>query len=301
MSIVIACLLAGIGVIPAGAQPAGDTLFAEPVPVAVFDDARALATDPFGRLYVADAGRDVVVQLAPSGLVLATLGGPGSGDGEFHDPSDVDPTNGLLLLVADAGNGRIQRFSRELAHLGSIRVRGSQSMTGSSWSGATFSDGARGADADGRPVAVVSAGTREVFAIDADRHVVLRWDQNLRLTREIGGQDAGEGMLLDPVAVAVDDTRSLFVADRGRRAVLVFDLFGSYVRALGEGLLDDLRALVVQGRQLWVVQGHRISVYGTDGGLERTITPALDAPLVDLAFHPAGIFLLTSRGLYLSR
>ena len=97
-------------VAPPAPAPADTT--ARPVTeVARFRDARALASDPVGRLYVVDAAEAVVVVLSPEGVPLSVLGGPGTGDYGLIEPAGIDPTNGLELLVADAGNARIQRFS----------------------------------------------------------------------------------------------------------------------------------------------------------------------------------------------
>ena len=109
LSGLLAVLGPGLG--DAGAQ---DTTGAVPGTVlARFDNARALAVDPRGRLYVADAARDVVSVLGPGGRQKMVLGGSGTRAGEFDTPSDVDPSNGQVILVADAYNGRVQRFSEE--------------------------------------------------------------------------------------------------------------------------------------------------------------------------------------------
>lgn len=296
----LGCLLLVLG--PVGralAQPVADSVLAGAVPIAAFDDARAMAIDPFGFLYVVDAGQAAVVKLAPGGVPVAVLGGPGSAEGEFDEPSDVDPTNGLVLLVADAGNGRVQRFSKAFAFLGAFlagRVDASSPVGARS----TYRRYEERSDVVpvGRPVAVASAGANDVFAVDADQHVVLKWDAQRRLVDAIGSYGEGEGALADPVAVATDGTRSLFVADRGHRSVLVYDLFGGYVRAIGAGRLDDVRALVVRGGHLWVVLPERLLVYETEGRLSHSYGVPLGEPLVDIAFGAGRLYLLTPGTLY---
>ena len=54
--------------------------------LASFVQAQALAVDPQGRLYVADAGRHVVVRLSPEGQIEAIIGGPGSAPGKLDTP-----------------------------------------------------------------------------------------------------------------------------------------------------------------------------------------------------------------------
>ena len=268
------------------------------MPLAAFVEARALAVDPAGVLYVVDAGRDVVEQLAPDGTVLTTLGGPGTGEGAFDGPADVDPTNGLVLLVADAGNGRVQRFSRAFLFLEALPVGegvgepigGVRTRFGSGREGV-------GGSGLGRPVAVAASPAGETYAIDETERYVIRWDEGRRVARTVGGYDAGEGALQDPVALATDEA-SLYVADRGREAVLVYDAFGGYVRTLANGFASDVQALTRTGDELWVVLPERLLVYGTDGRLRRRIDVRLGEGLVDALRLGDAVYVLTPTRLF---
>lgn len=303
-------LLLMLGACSAGtrADPAGaasqseappDTLVPMPISGAAFEDARAVAADPFGFLYVADSGRHVVVKLRPTGAIEAVLGGPGSREGEFDGPSGVEPTNGLILYVADAGNRRIQKFSRSYAFLGSVPLTSAGETSETSRVTYRRNDGDGDGFATGRPVAVASADAKELLAIDADRNVVLKWDENLRLSTVIGGVESGRGSLTHPVDIATGPRSRIFVADRGRRAIVVYDAFGTVLRTIGEGHLEQLRAVAVGQDYLYAGHDAAISIYGADGGLLRTIHLALDAPLTDLAVTEEGtLFILTSRQLY---
>lgn len=285
MRVVLALLLASCCV-TARAQP-GDTLAAVvPLPV-TFSDARAVAADPLGRLFVADAGADVLVQVDPSGMVLATLGGPGTEPGTFDDPSDLDPTNGLTLLVADAGNGRVQRFSRHFAFLGAWQVEEAGRAA------------ARVARAGlGRPVAVRAGVAGETLALDADARLVVRWDRAGRRMAALGDAHAGSGRLLDPVALAVDDEGRVFVADRGREAIVVFDALGAPAGVFLEGRARQVRALEwIEGR-LWLVFAFELGVVHPQGQLERVVAVPLAEEMVDIAFLAGQLYLLTARGLH---
>jgi len=274
------------------AQPA-DTVITAAEPLARFEEARAVAVDPAGLIYVADAGADVVYRLRADGAVEAVLGGPGTGEGQFDKPSDVDPTNGLILVVADAGNSRLQRFSRQYQFLEALPVG-----TGAG-RGPTFRSGEEAVldRSKGEPVAVITSNTEDVFAVDAEQRVVLKWDRNRRLERVIGGAEEGDGALMNPVALAAD-ARSLYVADRGRAGVLVYDLFGGFVRVLAEGRAQGVQGLAVFESRLWIVLPHRILVYHTRGRLEKVLDVALGAPLVDVAVQDGRLYLLTTTQLY---
>ncbi len=257
--------------------------------LATFTEACRLAIDARNRLYVVDKGREVVVQLDVEGQELARLGGPGGRDGEFDEPLDFDPGAGLTWLVADAGNGRLQRFSQTFLHLETLAVPRK----------AHFEPGTPGrleprddVLQSGWPVAVAQSPTGETFAIEAYQSVVLKWDKSRRLERAIGGFGLGEATLEEPVALAVN-TELLYVADRGSRSILVYDLFGGYVRTMARGLAEDVRALVLDSSMLWIVLPSRLLVMDATGRKLYDIQVREDLDLVDAVPHGGDIFLLT--------
>ncbi|TET98316.1 MAG: hypothetical protein E3J29_03780, partial [Dehalococcoidia bacterium] len=76
---------------------------------------RSIATDGQGNVWVVDTGTHRVRKFSPDGGLLGTLGGWGTDLGQFREPVGItfDPTQGHIL-VADAGNARIQRLDTEL-------------------------------------------------------------------------------------------------------------------------------------------------------------------------------------------
>lgn len=282
---------------PLRAQPV-DTLHATPIPGMAFRDARSIAIDPMGALYVADAGRDVVVKFDVLGRLIATVGGPGSREGEFDDPSAVDPTNSLALYVADAGNHRIQIFSKAFAYLGSIPLV----RTGEAGSArVTYrrQDDETAGFPSGRPIAVATTSSNEVFAVDSDARVVLKWTENRRLARVIGGVDAGSGALGEPVDLWVGPESLLYVADRGARAVVVFDQYGTFVRSLGGGRLDGLRSVIATGDHVVAVLDRALMFYEVSGRFARRVEIDIRDPIVDAAVAPDGsLYLLDAARAY---
>lgn len=272
----------------ADATAAGDTLAVEAIGPA-FEDARAVALDPTGALTVADAGAATVVVLEANGSLRSTLGGPGTGDYAFLDPSDVDPGNGLVLTVADTGNGRLQRFSRDGRLLDSTPVPTARDRTGE-----------ERPQGEGRPIAVAVAISGELFAIEETEGVVLRWDARRRLDRVVGGMDAGEGALRSPVGLALGPDGRLFVADRGHAAVLVYDAFGEYLGRIGDGWAREAVSVAVVGERLAVVLPRTVRLYSLDGRLLDVLVPATDAPLADVAGADGTLFVLTRNRLFSS-
>lgn len=79
-------------------------------PQSSFFNPMDLAFDGNGRLYVLDGGNDRVQVFDAEGKYLATRGRSGSGPGDLSRPSGMWVYPDGELLVADTGNGRIQRY-----------------------------------------------------------------------------------------------------------------------------------------------------------------------------------------------
>ena len=292
--LILGLLLAPLG---AYAQPL-DTLRVAGT-IARFDEARALDLDPQGRVYVVDGGASVVYQFSPTGLLLAQIGGPGSKEGAFFSPSDLDPTNGLVLVVADTGNSRLQRLSNRFVPLESIPVTRIDAFVPGQAGQPVYSLGSDGGveTADGTPIAVVTTSAGEMFAIDAAQGLVLKWDRQRRYERVVGSYAAGVGVLREPVALEADDVY-LYVADAGQSAVLVYDHLGQYVRRIGAGRALDIVAVRSDGASLWVAGQDRIEVFQKPGYLlSRLFVEGLEEPLVDVFPMGDSVLLLTSRRL----
>ena len=289
----LAALALALGVaVPLQAQPAR--------PLATFADARAVAVDHAGVVYVVEGARETIVTLRPDGTPIARLGGRGSAAGQFDRLADVDPTNGLVIVAADAGNGRVQRFSREFLFLESmpVDVRERDDADGDRHRTYRKQDQENLSGA-GRPVAVATSSSDETFVVEADRGVVLTWNRERSFERVVGGYDAGPGALSEPVDLAIDErSRSLFVLDRGREDVAVFDLAGVYERSMAAGRAAEAVAVAVYGDRLAVVLPDTLLLFTTRGLLDAEIGPVLDAPLVDAALVSDGAYLLTRDALY---
>ena len=294
-----ACSLFGAPVSGAGQAmaPPADTLRAIPLSEAVFADARALGVDPFGGLYVADAGRDVVYAMNAHGEVLAVLGGPGSREGAFDDPSGVDPTNGLTLYVADAGNRRIQIFSRSGAWLGAVPL----ARSGEEGARVTYrrQDAAASGYASGIPGGVATSPANELFVVDVDRGVVRKWDEDRRPAGVIGDARAGPGALLEPVDLALGADGVLYVADRRAESLMVYDQYGTFARSIGGGLVG-LSAVVATGERVYAALERSLVAYDASGRFERRIETDMNTHIVDMAAGPDGaLYVLGTQRLYL--
>lgn len=265
----------------------GDTLHVEAFGP-TFRDGRAVGIDPSGRMYVADAGDDRVHILASNGSAISVVGGSGSGEYAFLTPSGVDPTNGLTLIVADAGNSRIQRFSRDGRLTASIPVPVNPE-------GVILG---RPAEAEGIPRDVVEAQTGELYTIEELRGVVIRWDEHRSVQRVIGGPEDGEGRLQSPVALAIDPEGRLLVADNRLRSVQIYDTYGSYLGRIAGGTAVGVRSVAVSDTHIAVILENAILWYDLNGLFLSRNELDVPHPLVDAAFYQDQLVVLTARRLY---
>lgn len=297
---VLASTIAGCmaGPLLVEAQPV-DTTLTVGVTLAEFSDPMAVAVDPQGVVFVVDASTATIVRLTTGGQTLSVHGGPGSGEYEFDTPSDIDVSAGLVWLVADAGNGRIKRYSSEFLHLASMPVDlSSFAVTQSAGRGGfREEEGDPLRYAGGRPIAVAASMSDETFAIDANSGVVIKWDAARRIERVFGGPGDLRGALVDPVSIATDGDGHVFVADRGLEAVVVFDRFGTFVRRIADGFAKRLSAVTTVDNRLLVVMEDRIVVYGPQGNLIRSYGVDLGEPLRDASVANEAFLVLTDRHL----
>lgn len=296
LSGILTLVLVSFGTHPSWAQ-LGDSLISHAEEIAAFREAKALAIDPSGILFVVDAGSENLQSFEPLGKPIQTYGGPGTANGQFDEPTDIDPTNGLLWVVADAGNSRLQRFSRKFQHLESLQVaRVTRFTPGVTERTANIGGEGSVQEADGFPIAVVVTRTSETFAIDAAQNVVLKWDASRRRQQAIGGFDSGEGALVEPIALAANDN-SLFVADRELASVLAYDFFGGYERTFAPGRAEEVKALAVVEQDLWIVLPNKVMIYEAQGGLRSVLDVDMGEELVDVDFYAGYVYFLTSTRL----
>ena len=151
----------------------------------------------------------------------------------------------------------------------------------------------------GIPAAVATSSANEIFAVDMDRGVIHKWDQDRRPAGVIGGIGAGRGVLVEPVDIAIGADRLLYVADRSAESLMVYDQYGTFVRTIGAGLAG-LRAVVVDGGRVYAVLAQSMVAYDETGRFERRLEIDMDTHIVDVAAGTDGtLYVLGVQRMYL--
>ncbi|MDW8018830.1 MAG: NHL repeat-containing protein [Chloroherpetonaceae bacterium] len=217
------------------------------LPVAEFQQARAIAVTPLGEIFVLDGALSRLYKLDPTGKKLAHVGGFGIDREAFDMPLDLT-TDGLNVFIADRGNQRISQFDRYLNFVTLLQNRPTPLVPFG-----TISESTNSASQLWRPISVSILGQGDLYILDEAQRQVIRINP-LTFAAEIqqrqnpnqfqfGGFDAGAGNLIEPRCLQTSRSGKIFVADVGRNAVVVYDMFGNYVTELGKGWFKALKGL----------------------------------------------------------
>jgi tripartite motif-containing protein 71 len=179
-----------------------------------------IVLDLEGNLFIADTGNDRVVKCGGDGKFVKETGGFGWEEGQFNRPTYIASDHGLNIYVADTQNRRVQRFDRDLNFVSTIALEPTDDF-----SGFGLLEG----------IAVTSGGELLLCDIEDDR--VIKLDLLYAYDRTFGGFGYGQGSLRDPSGVCVGQREKVYVADSQNDRVVIYDLFGNYIKSLGEGVL----------------------------------------------------------------
>jgi DNA-binding beta-propeller fold protein YncE len=189
----------------------------------------------------------------PEGVTDMFEGGRGSGKGLFDLPTGIAVDRSGNVLVADTGNGRIEKFSPDGGFLGAIGIKG-------------IGYGQLGAP---NGIAVDHAGN--IYVADASKHIVEKLAPDGAVIDEWKGPDPG---FYGPRRIAIGPDRSLYVVDQGRTRIVKFGPDGRVLtvwgsKGNGDGQFDDHTSVAVDPKtnKVYVADpiNKRIQVFDSNG------------------------------------
>ena len=179
-----------------------------------FTDAASLGSDHLGDLFVVDRGASALIEYDLRFDSIRSVIGLGRDHFQFDHPTDVDARQANNVFVADFGNHRIEQYSRELAYLATLHTRESPVAD----------------ERFGYPTAVALDDAGNLYIIDGENRRVIRANNQLQIDRIVGAYTnavSPDGVLHDPVALAVDAFNDLIVLDHGGDRIVTFDNLGN--------------------------------------------------------------------------
>jgi DNA-binding beta-propeller fold protein YncE len=161
-----------------------------------------------GTLWVTDTGAHRVLGFDVDGRQIASIGGRGSGDGEFNYPVSVAVGPDGRLFVTDSMNFRVQIFDASGRFLSAFG-RG----------------GTRPGDFDkAKGIALDSSG--HVYVVEGLHDVVQIFDDTGRLLTVVGGTGAGPGEFCLPAGIHIDGSDRILIADSANHRIQVLRYVG---------------------------------------------------------------------------
>ena len=251
-----------------------------------FKDAESASLDQFLNLYVVDRGANSVLKFGPLGDSLRSVSGTGSGHNQFNGPTAIDARLSNRMLVSDYLNHRVEIYSKELAYASTLYTHGPAYPL-------QF----------GYPNDAVSDDAGNIYVADGDNKRVLKARPDLTINQIVGGYaDATrpEGIVTNPIALAVDRANRLVVLDNGGSGLLVFDELGNPLRRIE--LSERGRAVTSSTDTIFVLEKgtNHIRLYQTPllSEVGRWSLPSLDAPATGLSVRNGEIVVLTMHTAY---
>ena len=193
----------------------------------------------------------------PEGVTNMFEGGRGSGKGEFDSPLGMCIDGNGNILVADTGNGRIEKFSPTGTFLSVIASKGSGhgqlgepngiavDRSGNIYVAEVASnhrvqklapDGTfiaewKGPDAGFYGPRRIAIGPDDsVYVLDQGRTRIVKFSPDGHVLSSWGSKGSGDGQFNDPTSVAVDSTSGkVYVADPVNKRIQVFDQNGKFL------------------------------------------------------------------------
>ncbi|MGD1030252.1 MAG: protease pro-enzyme activation domain-containing protein [Opitutaceae bacterium] len=194
--------------------------------MARFNSPGSVRIDSSGNTYVADSGNDTIRKITPQGVVTTVAGTAGvagstngaAGAALFNAPSGVAVDSSGNLYVADNGNYEIREISSSGVVSTIAGSAGQQGTSDGTGTGALFYD----------PQNLALDGFGNLYVVDGEadtvRKVVIATGAVTTIAgsaRRPGSADGtGSGARFDdPVGVATDSSRNVYVADLGNDTI----------------------------------------------------------------------------------
>ncbi len=196
---------------------------------------QGLAIDSEGNIYIADTGNNRIVKTDSLGNFIKEAGGFGWGEGEFNQPTNLALDYGLNLYVVDSQNKRLTRLDKNLNFISVISLLDpvGQPQPTSDFRGLGTLYG----------VAINSSG--EIFLSDIENDWIVKLNSFLEYESVWGSFTSGPGAVLDPHGINLDQSGKIYVADSGKKRVVIFDPFGNYLKEFGLEILQQPQGLTV--------------------------------------------------------
>lgn len=178
-------------------------------------------------IFVADTGNDRIIRLSEDGRQIAVHGGFGLSFGDrseeredsLDDPYDVAAGGFSNFYVSDQNNRRVCIFDSYRNYRGNLFP--------------TDSDRRNQLD---RPRGIKVDSENNIWVVDGRADRLIKISANGDKLFELGGFGFSTLQLKDPTQVDVNIQGEIFIADRGKGRIAIFDRLGSFITEMRDHL-----------------------------------------------------------------
>ncbi|HEX7244190.1 MAG TPA: DUF6531 domain-containing protein [Solirubrobacterales bacterium] len=217
----------------------------------------AVAIDPDGHLWVADAGHRRVQEFDSSGAFVNEFGVAGPENGQFIEPRAVAVDPNGMIWVADKNMSWIQKFNPEGKFLDAFGGYGTANGKFTALEGIAF-------DSEGH-----------LWTLDGGKTKprVQEFSSTGTYIRQFGSAGTADGQFKEPQGMAIDPEGHIWVADTGNSRIQEFGSTGTFIRKFGSvgsgnGQLNAPTALSLDAEgNVWVTdtKNNRIVQFSGEG------------------------------------
>jgi hypothetical protein len=181
--------------------------------IGTFTSAKSFSINSAGFIFISDSTLNEIIKLDTLGNIVKTIGGYGWNDYSFDNPTDVFATT-LNVYISDKNNNRIQIFDKDLNFISQFST---QNSTDSRFIFAY-------------PTCSAHTNQGDLFILDSDNKRILKFNSRNEFQTEIGGFDAGEYSLSNPLNFTISSSGKLLVVDPP--SIIMYDQFGNGLRKI---------------------------------------------------------------------
>ena len=244
-------------------------------------------------ILVADTGNDRIIRLGKDGRFIAKHGGFGlsytggkksdEGEDSLNNPYDVAAGGFSNFYISDYGNDRIAIYDSYKSYKGNLFPKKNDRRNRLN-----------------KPKGIVTDYENNVWIVDGRSDLVFKISPTSTKLLEIGGFGYSEKQLKNPTQIDIGIDGSVFIADRGKSRIAVFDRLGLYKYEIKDYLKAPTGVAVDNDGLLMVCDDttNELSLYTPNGVRLNVINQASDGSSFkkpsDIALCDDTVFLLDS-------
>ncbi|MBP5470862.1 MAG: NHL repeat-containing protein, partial [Candidatus Riflebacteria bacterium] len=244
-------------------------------------------------ILIADSGNDRIVRLGKDGRFIAKHGGFGlsytgskksdESEDSLNSPYDVAAGGFSNFYISDNGNNRIAIYDSYKSYKGNLYPKKNDRRNKLN-----------------KPKGIVTDYENNIWIVDGRSDLVYKISPHSSKLLEIGGFGYSEKQLKNPTQIDVGIDGSVFIADRGKSRIAVFDRLGLYKYEIKDHLKTPTGVAVDNDGLLAVCDDttNELSLYTPKGIRLNVLSEASNGSVFkkpsDVAICEDTIFLLDS-------